>query len=183
MKSDGRVRYTKMVIKDGLLKLLKEKPIQRITVREICELAKINRATFYRHYQDAYDLLEQIENELFEEMSAMVSTNSDEVSSLTRETFQIIEKNIELCKVLFSENGDKMFLRRMMDISREKGIAKWRKQYPNATKSQLEYLYTFISSGSTAVIEQWVRTGMKERPVELEDIAQKVADIWVNPDN
>ncbi|MBZ0098941.1 MAG: TetR/AcrR family transcriptional regulator, partial [Taibaiella sp.] len=107
MKTDGRVRYTRMVIRDSLLKLLAEKPIQKITVKEICDLAEINRATFYTHYRDPYDLLEQIENELFENMAATVKTEQSDPNNLTRKVFRVIEENADLCKVLFSENGDR----------------------------------------------------------------------------
>src|SRR6476469_8481823 len=125
MKTDGRVRYTKMVIKESLLALLAEKPIQKITVTEICDLAQINRATFYTHYRDAFDLLEQIEDELFAELSATVITEERDPDRMTREILKIIERNIELCRVLFSENGDKMFLRRIIDSARETTIAGW----------------------------------------------------------
>ena len=49
-KKDARKRYTQMVLKQSLLKLLKEKPVNKITVKEVCELAQLNRATFYAHY-------------------------------------------------------------------------------------------------------------------------------------
>ena len=61
-KTDARKRYTQMVLKQSLLKLLKEKPVNRITVKEVCELAQLNRATFYAHYSDCFALLESIEN-------------------------------------------------------------------------------------------------------------------------
>ena len=51
-KTDARKRYTQMVLKRSLLKLLKEKPVNKITVKEVCELAQLNRATFYAHYSD-----------------------------------------------------------------------------------------------------------------------------------
>ena len=44
-KTDARKRYTQMVLKQSLLKLLKEKQVNRITVKEVCELAQLNRAT------------------------------------------------------------------------------------------------------------------------------------------
>ena len=66
MKSDRRVRYTRMVLKQALLSLMLERPITRITVTEICERAEVNRATFYAHYADPYDLVARIEKELFE---------------------------------------------------------------------------------------------------------------------
>ena len=64
MGLDARVRYTKMVIKDAFISLLKEKPLNKITVKEICGLAEINRATFYKHYCDPFDLLEKMEQEI-----------------------------------------------------------------------------------------------------------------------
>ena len=49
--NDARVRYTQKVLKDSLLQLLEKKPINKITVKEVCELAELNRATFYAHYR------------------------------------------------------------------------------------------------------------------------------------
>ena len=66
IKDDRRVRYTKMVLKDSFISLLEKKDISQITVKEICENADINRATFYSHYTDVYDLLKKIESELLE---------------------------------------------------------------------------------------------------------------------
>jgi AcrR family transcriptional regulator len=179
MKTDGRVRYTRMVIKESLLKLLTNKPIQKVTVTEICELAQINRATFYTHYRDAFDLLEQIEDELFAELSATIITKDQDPDRLTKEILRIIERNIELCRILFSENGDKMFLRRIIDSARERTIGDWHRQYPRATPQQLDLLYTFIAGGSVAMIEQWVRTGMQGPPLDLGGLASKVSESWL----
>ena len=52
MKTDARVRYTLKMLKDSLLRLLEEKPINKITVKEVCERAELNRATFYLHFSD-----------------------------------------------------------------------------------------------------------------------------------
>jgi len=181
MKTDARVKYTKMVIKESLLKLLAEKPIKKVTVKEICELAQINRATFYLHYRDPYDLFEQIENELFEDLSSTVAAKQGDISTLIKEVFKIIGKNIELCQVLFSENGDKMFLQRIMDISREQHIADLQRQYPNASRTQLDYMYEFTTSGCVAVVAQWVRSGMQDTPLELGRMIKTVRETWLGP--
>lgn len=55
-KQDLRVRRTKMNIENAFLELLKERPIEKITVTELAERAMINKGTFYLHYQDIYDL-------------------------------------------------------------------------------------------------------------------------------
>ena len=53
MKQDARVRYTqkvlKEVLKEVLLQLLEQKPVNRITVKEVCERAGLNRTMFYTH--------------------------------------------------------------------------------------------------------------------------------------
>ena len=72
-KQDRRVRYTKMVLRDSLLELMQTAPINKITVKDICERADVNRGTFYLHYQDPYDLMHQIENELIDEFRATLS--------------------------------------------------------------------------------------------------------------
>lgn len=51
-KTDARIRYTQRVLKESFLTLLKQKPVNKITVKEVCEMAELNRATFYAHYSD-----------------------------------------------------------------------------------------------------------------------------------
>ena len=71
MQTDLRTRYTRQVITDAFLQLLRQKPVERITVKEVCALAQINRSTFYRQYKDCFDLMEQLEQrglELLEEL-------------------------------------------------------------------------------------------------------------------
>ena len=64
-KIDRRTKYTLTTIKDSMLKLMEKKDISKITVTELCNLADINRATFYKYYVDIYDLIEKIELELY----------------------------------------------------------------------------------------------------------------------
>lgn len=63
---DLRTERTRKEIREAFLKLREKKPIERITIREIAELAMINKATFYRHYEDIYQLSDEIENELLD---------------------------------------------------------------------------------------------------------------------
>ena len=65
-KTDARIRYTQSVLKQALLSFLKEKPINKITVKEVCERAGLNRATFYARYSDCFALLEGIEEDQLE---------------------------------------------------------------------------------------------------------------------
>lgn len=61
---DLRVERTKRNIINAFLELRAKKSLEKITIKELSELAYINKATFYLHYKDIYDLSEQLEEEL-----------------------------------------------------------------------------------------------------------------------
>ena len=59
---DRRVRKTKRQLRLALMKLMAEKSVKDISVRELAAIADINRGTFYIHYKDVYDLLSSLES-------------------------------------------------------------------------------------------------------------------------
>ena len=69
---DIRSQRTKQVISESFLELLKGKPASRITVTEICSMASINRATFYKHYLDVPDLQVSLENEILSDFTSFL---------------------------------------------------------------------------------------------------------------
>ncbi|MDQ0195320.1 TetR family transcriptional regulator [Paenibacillus wynnii] len=69
-ENDPRVKRSKQLIKDAFTKLMMERDFESITVKDITELATINRATFYAHYEDKYQLLETLFLELFNQTLA-----------------------------------------------------------------------------------------------------------------
>lgn len=60
---DLRIQRTRKNIINAFIELRASKPLEKITVKELSDLAFINKATFYTHYRDIYDLAEQLENE------------------------------------------------------------------------------------------------------------------------
>lgn len=71
-KLDRRTRYTKMVICDALLTLMEQKPFGKISVTEVCKKAEINRGTFYLHYLDLEDVLDQLLQEILENTTGTI---------------------------------------------------------------------------------------------------------------
>ena len=63
---DLRVRRTRKLLLTALMELTIQKGFNSVTVKDICDNAMVNRATFYRHYTDKYDLLDQYMDELYE---------------------------------------------------------------------------------------------------------------------
>ncbi len=176
-KTDRRIKYTKMVLKQSLLNLMRDQPIEKISVKDICEKADINRGTFYTHYSDPYDLLAQIENELFNEILVSIesSLKAEAISGLLAEIFESIVKNSELCRVLFSDYGDKAFMQRVIFIARDRSVAEWKKILPPVKEEQLELLYMFYANGCIAIIQHWVQNGMKESPQDMAQFIEKIS--------
>ena len=71
-KTDRRVRRTKALLLQGLMQLMETKDVKDISVKELSDLADINRGTFYLHYSDVYDMLAQLEDELFLEFHGII---------------------------------------------------------------------------------------------------------------
>lgn len=152
-KIDARKRYTQMVLKQSFLKLLKEKPVNKITVKEVCGLAQLNRATFYAHYSDCFALLENIENELiiaFEQSLRYV--NSFDVTALIEAIYDMINQNQEACRVLILGNTSSTVLKRMIELAKKNSIDYWRRELPMASETELEMMYTHLSNGLMHVV-------------------------------
>lgn len=177
-KEDRRVRYTKMVLRESLLALMKQKAISKITPTELCRHADVNRNTFYAHYSSPYDLLIQIESELYEEIRQSIeqSLHAEKISALLIEICQSIMKNGDLCKIMFSDYGDKDFLKRIIYIAHDKSIAEWKSIARQTDTNQLELLYAFTSNGSVAIIQDWIQAGMQTDPAEIAHFIEKASN-------
>lgn len=152
-KTDARVRYTIMVLKESLLACLAQRPINRITVKEVCEAAGINRATFYTHFTDCFDLLEAIENDLLGEFEKSLRyVEQPDVSALVEAIYDMIQNNEKVCRVLVFGNTNASVLRKMIALARPESIAYWRKHLKKATEEDLEMLYTHLSNGLLHVV-------------------------------
>ncbi len=152
-KTDARVRYTRRVLKESLLSLLREKPVNQITVKEVCELAELNRATFYAHYRDCFDLLSNIEQGLLDAFSQSLSlVDSLDVSAMIDAIYAMVEQHKCACQVLIFGGKSPSLLSRMIDLARESSISHWKQQLPHATDEELEMLYLHLSNGLMNVV-------------------------------
>lgn len=182
-KENRKVRYTRMVLKESLIKLMKQKAISRITITEICQEADLNRATFYSHYTDQYDLLKQIEQELVDDINKYLANYSfrekGSVSvQLMEQIFEYIKENSEVCSVLLSENGDKKFQKEVLAIVKQQCITQWTSKKVN--KDVAEYIYDYATSGSLGIIMKWLQEGMVRSAGEMAEITIKITDMGLS---
>ena len=154
---DTRVRYTKEVLKKALLDLLKTKPISKVTIKELCEAAGLNRGTFYLHYYEPNDVLKEIEEDFLREKLPFMSSylkddNPDQLALL----FKAIISNRDLSLVLFGKNGAPKFTERIKEAVREGILSEWQKEFPRYRRTDLEYVYEFAFPGSMNLILNWL---------------------------
>lgn len=176
---DRRVRKTKKLLKDCLTQLLREKKIQDITVRELTEMADLNRGTFYLHYRDVFDLLEQTEAELLSTFDQLLnSRNARELtgkpSDVLSEIFSMAQEEAPLVEILLGENGDLNFLNRLKALVREKCLRSWMEVYRHADPWAFEAYYSFIVSGCVGLVQHWLQSGMQQSPQELAALAERM---------
>ena len=174
---DRRIIYTKKVIKDSFIDLLEQKPINKITVTELCTHCEINRATFYRYYEDIYDLLEKLKGQYVLELKAAISVSKDDytISGFTSEILEVILKNKELSRILFSLKNGKDFLDDVLDIAHQKCIEKWNRYGKNVPQSQVGYLSTFITAGTIGILNEWIQNDYKESPSEIANLIENIS--------
>lgn len=166
-KIDRRVKYTKMVLEESLITLMEKKDISKITIKEICEKADINRSTFYAHYRDQYDLLRKIENKFLAAIQAYLENfdkkYTEDIVLITEKIFQYIRKNARICRLLLSERGDFTFQKKIMKLVYDLIISEITGNN-KITKEDAEYVYSFTVSGCVGFVQKWLDDGMKKSP-------------------
>lgn len=104
---DLRVEKTENAIKNAFLQLRAKKALEKITIKELCESARIHKSTFYSHYQDIYDLSDTMETEVVKNITGNIPAlrlEADNLSWVTRELTYSFVAQSSLINILFSGN-------------------------------------------------------------------------------
>ena len=177
-KIDRRVRKTRRALKEALINKMKDKPIQEITVREIADEIDINRGTFYQHYRDIYDMLYQIESELFEEFDDLLNHSDRLESKGIKSTFigfvTLLKENSDLVLVLLSSNGDPAFVDKVKALVREHVIDEWMHANSTGVTPYFDYYYEFVVAGCIGLFQKWLATGAIESPEKLAQLVDVI---------
>ncbi len=172
---DRRIKKTKNQLRAALTKLLKEKNINEITVKELVDEVDINRSTFYLHYNDIYDMLNKIENELLDQLLFVTEKHKEEYpneldSSYLIDVFKVLEKNIDIVSVLLSSHGDISFLNRIKHMISDEIIENVKSLVPEDIKLDIEYTFSFYLNGCIGLVEHWIDTGVEDSPEHMAEL-------------
>lgn len=161
-------KFTRQAIMYSLLKLLQEKSIDKITVKDICELCEINRNTFYYYYSDIYQVLEELLK--FETEKSLKEDQKYEsfYKDFLKRYHLIIEYKKAVYNLYNSKNRD-LILKYFQDITEdfvEKYVykeVKGKKLLPE----DIKFIIDFYSSSMIGNIFRWMLKGMQEKQEQL----------------
>ena len=175
--NDSRVKRTKKLIRKGLAELTKEKSINKITVKELTDLIEINRGTFYLHYKDIFDLVESIENSLYDEFNEIIKTVNPK--TILETPIDILEKfcvfiseNADAFVMLIGENGDANFVYRIGTVMNDAVFELFSSIYPEMDSERYSFTYEYCKYGSVGLIRCWIIENHDWTP-------RQVAELWL----
>ena len=161
------------------MELLAEKSAKSISVRELAERADINRGTFYIHYRDVGDLLQRLEDEMADRLTALCKEHKPEDSTgeqfpFLRDLYRFILDNADLCRVLLGPNGDIAYTNRICCILRDYFLYDFLSQFYPGDRQRLNHFCSFIVSGNLNLALSWLRDGGQESPDEMARLAGSI---------
>jgi len=181
---DLRVRRTRKVVQAAFIELVEERGFDANTVGDIAQRAMINRATFYRHYQDKYDLVEQIFQEVVTTMSQEMGTPTLKLSEVDPENtpepwvtlFEHFGQHARLYRALLGKNGSAWFITRLREyivevlLEREREREHFLQQGPRPAVQlpvPKEIASHFLAALSLGVVTWWLESDMAYTPVQV----------------
>lgn len=185
-KSESKYFNTALLMDEALIKLLSEKDIEFISVKEICEKAGVNRSTFYLHYETLGDLLEETTEYVLSRFLTSFDKTEDlfdghlEEAPLRNLVFvndkylkpylQFIYDNQNVFKAAMCNpvtmKADKMY------SGMKKHILEPIMQRFEIPKDEQNYRMAFYLKGIWAIIQEWINCGCKEPVEKIETIIE-----------
>ena len=170
-----RYRETEARIIQSFTDLIRRKPLEEITVHEICASCGVNRSSFYLHFQDIQDLLDTMERELARQTTMLFIDKPGQTMSEAfkrffefvferREFYGVYLKNANRSSHLVSELMPEDMKGRPQEIGKLLGFA---------TEQEYQYHAAFFKAGLTAMIREWVDKGCPESPAEMVAILER----------
>lgn len=171
-KVDRRVRKTKSQLRAGLARLMQEKGIGEITVKELVNEVDINRSTFYLHYSDIPALLREIEDDMMEEMERAVREHpikEDSTSRFIEDIFRVLNENREISRALIGPHGDLGFVRRIEKLLEENSSEFLAQLFPERVQD-MKYFYSYCLNGCLGFVKTWLEDGEAKQPEYAADL-------------
>src|SRR5262245_45654368 len=168
---DLRVIRTRRMLRDAMMALVIQKGFDSVTVNDIVKLAMVNRATFYRHYQDKYDLVESYLDELYTELNgAPLAAAAPELPNPRLvKLFEHIRDNAPFYRAMLGPHGYSGFGEHIRRLTEATMRARWQAS-PLAevqTRLPMPMLLSYLSHASHGALIWWLEGGLNPSPEQM----------------
>ena len=165
---DLRVNRTKKSISDAYVELRSKKPLEKITIKELADLAFINKATFYQHYKDIYDWRDRME----EEYQAKINSIHDRINDAGFEGslalfLHLIQDELDILTALLFRSGEASSIKLIHEVFYHRDGHLEENAADDAERTYLKKLRYYHIYGCCGLIVSWVSNGMRESPEEM----------------
>lgn len=178
MKPNQRVALTKELVHRAMIELLRKQEIHKFSIRELCQIAGINRTTFYNHYGSQYDVLAEISDWYLQDVAdAIESTDLQDPENLLSRVSLVLgymEQNLEISRLLIQNNIDESFAQRLFSLPK---IGDMLAETMRKSVSTREYrdVVSFAISGSYKLVQNWIAEDNRRSPSEMAQLILRLA--------
>lgn len=177
-KQDRRVRYSKMVLKESLIELMKKKSISKISISELCRFADINRNTFYNHYGTIEEVLNEVHEDVVERITESVDLSLP-VGAFLVNLFREMDLIRDTLRVLYSDTSNVLFMERLIIFSKEHHMRIWGMLSSNIEEDMIEKIFIYNQHGILAIIEKWVKGEINGSPEEMAGFIKSMSEMVI----
>lgn len=153
MKESRRTQMTRMLLRTALIELMRQRPLDQISIKDICQQADVNRTTFYLHYTDQRSLLEDVEENVKESMIRYLGRTQGIDSALEAITafLAYIKENALVFQVLFHQANADAFRAELLKFI----LSLFWQEAPEDDMGD-HYTKTYLICGSIGMISAWI---------------------------
>lgn len=149
---DRRAKRTSLQIKEAMFSFMENKAIHKISVSDICKVCQINRATFYDHYRDIFDLVQDMELDILLALQKLMETVSPEhmpAENVSRLFFAFLAENRRAMRLLINSERSLDFCIRLDEVLMPFFEKKVRQNYviPAGKEPDLHHAMRFVATG------------------------------------
>lgn len=179
---DRRIKRTKMLLQNALVDLMLEKAVGKISVKELTQKADVNRSTFYLHYLDIYDMLEQMENEFVETIQGFFHDFFTPLPTSMPLTLFVnisewLEQDKEYYVKLLRGSASGYIFEELESRIRDEFLTLLYLIFLDEESLDLRTRVNFTVSGTVGVLRMWVMEGGN---ISLVELSETIDDIFNN---
>lgn len=167
---DKQNKLTENIICNSFLELLKSKDFEKITVADVCRVAKINRGTFYLHYRDMNDLIDYINSWYIDAIAPFSfqdigrTHDGKSMEECYKKIMDILLSWPEYSVVILGHEKGQVVIDRVIELACEAFLKTHNKHFPNEDDTDALYMFTADLYATWAIFRKWCHDGLKEKP-------------------